>query len=84
MHLPSLLDMLEHVMRSVGSGSPQTSWFTHVIVTVFKVSSGAQPKIAEVEVKFRRTPLTGIDGRLVQLTENTSLSHAEVQRVNVS
>ena len=38
-------------------------------MTIFKESSAAQPIVAEVEVKFRRTLLTGIDGRLVQLTE---------------
>ena len=43
----------------------------HVIVTVtvFKLSSAAHPTTAEIEVKFRRTPLIGIDGRMVQLTE---------------
>ena len=56
----------EQLMRFMGL---QTSWFMHVTVTIFDESSAAQPIIAEVEVKFRRTPLIGIDGRLVQLTE---------------
>ena len=47
----------------------QTSWFTHVTVTVFNGSSATQPIVADVEVKFRRIPLIGIDGGLVQLTE---------------
>ena len=47
----------------------QTSRFTHVTVTVFNGSSAAQPIVADVEVKFRRIPLIGIDGGLVQLTE---------------
>ena len=62
----------EHSIRSVGW--LHTFWLTHVTVTVFKLSSAAHPITAEVEVKFRRTPLIGIDGRMVQLTEIVCIS----------